>query len=68
MSRCLNPQTPPEKAFRAPNTYSPGIWMILEAYSLKCVEVTTKLSLETCDMEFSAMSGNRSVFEFILVN
>ena len=32
VSRCLDPQTPPEKAFKAlrgPNTYSQGIWRIL---------------------------------------
>ena len=27
-------QTPPEKAFRVPNTYSQGIWRILEDWGL----------------------------------
>ena len=31
--RCLDPQTPPEKALKGgPNTYSQGIWGILEDY------------------------------------
>ena len=28
--RCLDPQTPPDKAFGGPNTSSQGIWRILE--------------------------------------